>query len=315
MNNKSIKYNFAMNCILKMSAFIFPLITFPYVSRVLGAEMNGKISFAESFVSYFAMLASLGIPTYGIRACARCRDDKEKLSKTVHELLFISIAMTMISYALLVGIMVSTPTLWGRVHEITIFSITILLSSIGMEWFYQSIEEYGYITYRNLTFKIVSIGLMFLVVHKKEDYLVYTAIIVIGTVGSNILNLVRVRKYISFRLFRNYDIKEHLKPIVVFAMFSIASKIYNSLDTVMIGFLSSDAQVGFYSASVKMKNILISVVTALGTVLLPRAAYYIEKKMEKEFSEILRKSFSFVFFWQYQLFLSLLSRQEIAYCF
>lgn len=292
----SIKYNFIMNTILKMSAFIFPLITFPYISRVLGAEINGKLSFADSFVSYFVMLASLGIPTYGIRACAQCRNDKVKLSKTVHELIIISSILTLVSYIALVFLILFVPNIQERENIIFIYSFNIVLSSLGVEWLYQAIEEYGYITYRNIAFKIISIVLMFAFIHNKEDYLLYAAINVIGTVGSNILNIVRLKKYIFIKPLKHYNILKHIGPILVFALFSIASKIYNSLDTVMIGFLSTDTQVGYYSAAVKMKNILISLVTSLGTVLLPRASYYIEVGKIDEFKEIIKKSTCFVLF-------------------
>ena len=298
-NNKkikmnSVKYNFIMNSILKMSAFIFPLITFPYVSRVLGAEGNGQVSFASAFVSYFAMVATLGIPTYGIRACAQCRDNKEQLSRTVHELLIISMIMTIVSYVVMVLMILTVPKLAGRETIILISSISILLTSVGMEWFYQAIEQYGYITYRNLAFKVVSVVFMFLFVHDRGDYILYAGINVLGTVGSNLMNLIRARKYIYFKPMKAYHLSKHMKPIMVFFLFSVTVQIYTSMDTVMLGFMSSDVQVGYYTAATKMKSILVSLVTALGTVLLPRASYYIENEMEEKFSQIIRKSFQFV---------------------
>ena len=108
---KSIKTNFIMNAILTMSSFIFPLITFPYVSRILLPVGTGKVSFATSLISYFAILAQLGIPTYGIRACAKVRDDKEKLSKTVQELFIINTIMTVSAYALFIVALLVIPRL------------------------------------------------------------------------------------------------------------------------------------------------------------------------------------------------------------
>lgn len=98
---KTIKKNFIMNIILTMSSLIFPLITFPYVSRILLPVGTGKVSFAISVITYFNMFAQLGIPTYGIRACAKIRDDKEKLSKLAQELLFINLIMSLFSYVFL----------------------------------------------------------------------------------------------------------------------------------------------------------------------------------------------------------------------
>ncbi len=290
----SVKYNFIMNSILKMSSFIFPLITFPYVTRVLGAKGIGQVNFASAFVGYFSMAAMLGIPTYGIRVCAQCRDNREKLSRTVQELLIISSITTVIAYIVMAILVFEIPTLQGRTAIIYLSSTMILLTTIGMEWFYQAVEEYGYITYRNLAFKVLSVILMFLFIHQREDYILYAGVNVVGTVGSNILNFIRIRKYIICKPVRPYDFRRHLKPIMVFFMFSVATTIYTSLDTVMLGFMTNDVQTGYYAAATKMKNLLVSLVTALGTVLLPRASYYIENDMKEEFRRIIKKAFQFV---------------------
>ena len=108
---KSLKVNVIMNAVLNMSAFIFPLITFPYVSRVLMPEGTGKVSFATSLIAYFVMIAQLGIPTYGVRACASVRDDRRMLSKTTHELLIINLMMTVVSYAALAAVLIFVPKL------------------------------------------------------------------------------------------------------------------------------------------------------------------------------------------------------------
>lgn len=290
----SVKYNFLMNIILKMSSFVFPLITFPYISRVLGPTGNGKVAFATSVVYYFSIFAALGIPTYGIRKCAQCRDDKEKLTKTVHELLILGSILTIMAYIVLVICVCVMPKLRNNANIIFITSLTLILSNVGVEWFYQAIEQYDYITIRNLLFKVISIVLMFLFVKKPEDYVVYAGIQVIGTVGSNILNLFRLRKYIPMKMSGNYDVVQHLKPSVTFFLMTVAATIYTNLDTVMLGFMTNSAQVGYYNAAVKMKNILASIVGALGAVLLPRVSFYVEKGMHREYKKTLEKSLKVV---------------------
>lgn len=294
MKYHSVKYNFLMNTILKMSSFLFPLITFPYVSRVLGVELNGRIAFVSSYVSYFTMAAQLGIPTYGIRACAKIRDDKANLSKTVQELLLINSCIVIFSYLTLIITMFTVPKIMENQSLVILSSISVILSCIGMEWFYQATEQYDYITVRNISFKFISIGLMFLLVHEPADYIIYAGINVLGTVGSNILNFIRVRKYITLKLSRNLDFRQHLKPILIFFLFTVSATIYTSLDSVMLGFLSTDTQVGLYAASVKMRNILYSLVTSLGTVLLPRISYLIRNKQYTQFQNIIKISFQFI---------------------
>lgn len=292
---RSVKYNLMMNIILKLSGVIFPFITFPYISRVLGATNNGKIAFAASVIQYLTFLASLGIPTYGVKACAQYRDDKQKLSKIVKELLLISSITTILSYIIFVILLFFVPKFYEEKTLMIIHSMGIILSVYGFEWFYQAIEQYDYITYRNIAFKIISIILMFLFVHKTEDYLIYATISVICGGGSSILNLIRLKKYVDFKTKTEVDLKIHFKPILTLFMLSAASMIYTSLDSVMLGFISTDVQVGYYNAAVKVKNILVSVVTALGVVLLPRLSNTLANGREDEFNGFIKKSFNFSF--------------------
>ena len=142
MKQKSIKLNFVMNMVLTMSSFLFPLITFPYISRILLPEGTGKVSFASSLISYFSMFAQLGIPTYGIRACAKVRDDRQELTRVAQELLIINLVMSSISYVALFAAIAWVPRLQREKPLYVIISLTILLTSIGMEWLYKALEQY-----------------------------------------------------------------------------------------------------------------------------------------------------------------------------
>lgn len=292
---KSIKMNFVMNVVLTMSSFIFPLITFPYVSRILLPVGTGKVSFATSLISYFSMLAQLGIPTYGIRACAKARDDREKLTRTAHELLFINLVMNVISYMLLVLALIFVPRLHEERTLYIIVSLTIILTSIGMEWLYKALEQYTYITIRSIVFKFIGLIGMFLLIHKQEDYVIYGGLTIFAASASNIFNLINVHKFIELKPIGNYNIKKHLKPVGVFFAMACATTIYTNLDTVMLGFMATNEDVGYYNAAIRIKHILVSIVTSLGTVLLPRASYYIEHEMIDEFRRISKKALNFVF--------------------
>lgn len=293
---KSIKFNFLMNSILTISSLIFPLITFPYVSRTLLPVGTGKISFASSIISYIVMIAQLGIPTYGIRACAKVKDNREKLSETVSEIFTINLFMSFISYALLLILICSVPKINQEKSLFLIMGSTVFFSAVGMEWLYKALEQYRYITVRSLIFKVVAIIAMFLFVHSEQDYVVYGAISMFATSASYVLNFINVRKYVDLKLSVNNRFKVHMKPICVFFAMSFATMIYGHMDAVMIGFFNSDADVGYYNAAVSIKNIMVSLVTSLGAVLLPRASYYVERKMMAEFYAITRKAIGFVFY-------------------
>lgn len=294
MKQKSLKLNFIMNAILTMSSFIFPLITFPYVSRILQPAGNGKVNFMLSVVTYFKLFAQLGIPIYGIRACAAVRDDKEKLTRTVHELLFINVITTILTYIVFAFAVMLVPRLQQDKALAIIMSFTIILTTIGVEWLYKALEQYTYITVRSIIFKAISVVAMFMLVHAKSDYVIYGAITTFASSASFILNMINAHKYIGLRPIGHYHFKRHMKPVLIFFAMSIATTIYTNLDSVMLGFMKTDADVGYYTAAVKIKNILVSLVTSLGTVLLPRAAYYIEKGETEEFIKLSRKAMNFV---------------------
>lgn len=293
-NIKSIKFNFIMNFILTVSNFLFPLITFPYVSRVLLPEGTGKVAFALSIVSYFTLLASFGVATYGIRAIAQVRDDKDRLSKTMHELLFINIISMIIVYIALVIAISVVPKFAMEKELFWVTSLFVLFTIIGIEWFYKGLEKYQYITIRTIVFKIASLFLVFLFVKEKSDYIIFAFISIFAIVGSGVLNLINSRKLINYILYSEYEFKKHLKPMFVLFLTSMAIAIYTSLDEGLLGLLSSPEQVGYYNAAVRVKGILFTLITSLGVVLLPRLSYYVENHMETEFHEALAKSTNFI---------------------
>lgn len=292
---KSLKFNFIMNSLLTMSQFIFPLITFPYISRILLPSGTGKVSFATSFISYFSMFAQLGIPTYGIRACAKVRENREELTRTTQELLSINIVMDLISYGVLTIALLFVQRLQQDRNLYVVVSVTIFLTSIGMEWLYKALEQYTYITVRSIIFKFIALIAMFLLIHKQEDYVIYGGISILASSASNIFNFINARRYIDIKPIGNYNFRRHLKPILVFFAMSCATTIYTNLDTVMLGFLATDMDVGYYNAAIKIKTILVSIVTSLGTVLLPRASYNIEHGLMDSFWKISKKAINFVF--------------------
>ena len=290
MKGKSLKLNFVMNAILTMSSIIFPLITFRYVSNILLPDGTGKVSFAISLITYFNMFAQLGIPIYGIRICAMVRDNKEELTRTAHELLVLNFIVGAVSYFVLLLAILFVPKLQEDRALYIIVSSTIFLSAIGMEW----LEQYTYIAIRSIIFKLIAMVGMFLLIHQKSDYVVYGGITVFASSAANIINLFHARKYIGFHSVGYYSIHRHLKPVLIFFAMSCATTIYTNLDNVMLGIMATKTQVGYYDAAVKVKVVLVSLVTSLGTVLLPRASYYVEMEMKGEFRRISAKALNFV---------------------
>lgn len=294
MDTHSVKYNFIMNIIVKISSFIIPLIALPYITHVLGAGGSGKVAFANSVISYFLIIAQLGIPTYGVRICAQVRNDKENLTKTVQELLIINLFMVVVSYMILGLMLVIVPRFRTERPLLLLISSGILLNSIGMEWLYQATEQYRYIAVRNISFKIVSLILMFLLVKESKDYIAYGVVLVMGSYGSNLFNLYNSRKILLMKRYNTYELKRHLRPIMTFFALSVAVSIYTNMDTIMLGFIAGDVQVGYYNLATKIKIVLAMVVSALGPVVLPRVSFYLEQNEWNNFYCLCGKSLHFV---------------------
>lgn len=288
--NKSLKTNATLNMTKTVMGLIFPLITFPYVSRVLEPSGVGKVNFAHAIISYFSMIASLGISTYGVREAAKVRDDRRKLSKFVKEILSINVVSTLVAYLLLAVSLLVIPRFNEYKQLLVVCSGTILFTTLGIDWFYTALEEFAYITIRSIVFQVISLVLMFIFVRTKNDYLKYAGIGVISSVGSNILNFIHARKYISIGEKVKKEIRKHIKPIFTLFAMSIAVSIYTVLDTTMLGFISGDEQVGFYSAATRINKLVISVITAAVAVLLPRLSYFISKHDEVQFYVLSEKA-------------------------
>ncbi len=312
---RSVKFNFIMNFILTASSFIFPILTFPYVSRILMSEGTGRVAFATSVIAYFSMFASLGIPSYGIRCCAQARGNKEKLTRTVHELLALNIITTVLVYVVFFLSLITVPKFAGEKTLLIVSSISVVLNTLGVSWLYQGLEQYSYITMCNLGCKVLSVIGMFMLIKSPDDYVIYAALTMLASGGSNVLNFIRLRKFIYLKPVGGYNIVRHLKPVLVFFATSVAISIYTNLDVVMLGFMKTDSDVGLYNASIKIKTVLTAFLTSLGGVMLPRLTACIKDGNKAEFNRLISKVFSFVFVVAVPLtlFFAIFSKDTIAF--
>ena len=289
IKQKSISINLIANGIKTLMSVLFPLITFPYASRVLGASGIGKVNYATSIISYFSMFAALGITTYAVREGARIRDDKEKFSKFAKEMLYINLFTTVLAYAALL-IFLCLPILKNYKLLLVILSGTIVFTTIGMEWLFIIREEYAYITKRAVLFQFVSLILLFLLVRSKDDYGWYAALTVISSGGSAVLNLIYSRKLVNWRQNSVMEYKKHLKPILLIFGTSVASSIYMTMDTTMLGAMNGDTATGIYTAAVKINTVISTLIGTISSTILPRVSYYIGNGLKEEYKKLMKAS-------------------------
>lgn len=216
MPEKSLKKNIAYIYAKTFAGLVFPLITFPYVSRILQPGGLGKIQFAQSTVDYFVLFAGLGINTYGIRECTKVRNDRAALSLLAGELFTLNLLSVVATYILFIATLILTPKFKDYQILLFIFSSTILFTATGMEWLYSALEENRYITVRSIVFRLASLIFLFTLIRTKDDYIPYAAVTVFISVGPNIFNIAYSRNFIDLRLRPPGALLRHFKPIFVF---------------------------------------------------------------------------------------------------
>lgn len=302
----SIKTNYILNLINTVSGIIFPLITFPYISRILFAEGIGLIQFYESIINYIILFTSLGIPLYAVREISRCKHDPILMARTTLEILTLHCFLTIIGYAI-VFILIY----FNCIEDIGLFlvlSATIVLTVVGVNWFYQGIEDFKYITIRALAVRILSIIALFVFVHTKNDLVNYALIHVFSAAGNYIFNFIRLKKFIpkSVISFTQLQIKRHISPTLRIFALNMVTSIYANLDPVMLGYLSDTAAVGFYSGALKLTKVAMGIVASMNTVMLPRFSFLFSQGELAKFFALGNKALKFIYAFAFPISIGLI---------
>jgi O-antigen/teichoic acid export membrane protein len=292
----SLKKNIILSYINTLTGIIFPIVTFPYATRVLLPEGIGIVDFNFSIINYIVLFTSLGIPTYAVREIAKYRDSIELRNQKTVEIALLNLILCFIGY-IAVGLIGSfVPKVNAHLELFYVLSLAIFFTAIGVYWFYQAIEDFKFITLRGIIIRTVCAISLFVFVKDKDDLLIYGLIMVGATVGNNLLNFIHLRKFIRLSTIRirQLNVWQHFRPAAkMFLMFAFVS-IYIYLNNVILGFLQGDRAVGLYTSGMRISHIINTVVTSLGAVMLPRCSNLIETGKETEFNSLITKSYHFV---------------------
>lgn len=276
---KSEYKNFYLNVLYQILTFIFPLITIPYVSRVLGVENIGIYSYTNSVMYMFVLFGMLGINNYGNREIAKVRDNKNKLSEKfseIYSLQFIANLISITSYLLYVNIF---ETEFIQIAYLQLIYLTSILFDVN--WFYFGLEKFKLTITRNLIIKIISIVLIFSFVSEKNDLWIYVVTLGVSTLSSQLYLFFKLPKFVNFKKVSLPDILKHSKPVFLLFIPVISYGIYRVMDKIMIGTIAGIYELGYYENAEKLINIPIAINTALGTVMLPRMSYLLANKNDK----------------------------------
>lgn len=290
--NKSITRNAIYNIGYRLLNVLFPLISVTYIARVLSPEGVGNVAYAQNIVSYFLMFAVLGIPEYGTREIARNRENPGERNRVFSELLvinFLSTGVCVGAYWLFVG-----QVYGNQLPLFLICGLELVFNFINVDWLYQGQEEYAYITLRSAAVKVLSILAMFLFVKEPEDDIIYGLILCMGVGGNYLFNICYARRSVKLTL-RGLKPGRHIRPVLAIMISTAAASLYSKVDITMLGWLCGETAVGYYTSAHKVVSILLTLVTALSAVFLPRLSYLYENDKHK-FDEYINLGLKVVLF-------------------
>lgn len=294
MKKKSILKNYIYNVVYQLLLIILPVITTPYISRVLGAKNIGIYGYTYSIVTFFALLGSVGVAYYGEREIAYVQDDKKKYSKLFWEIFFLRLITMTISLFVYGVAFIANSNDYSVFYKV--LTIELISNMLDISWFFQGLEEFKKTVIRSMVVKIISVICIFLLVRTPNDLIIYIAITAVSNLLGNATLWLYVPKYLEKAKFSTLEIRKHLMPNLALFIPQIAIQSYTALDKVMIGLIiSNKAEVGYYEQAQKVVKMLTTFLTSLSTVMMPRMANLFSKKDQKRMNNYIDKSFSAIY--------------------
>ena len=291
----NVRINVIVNLIRTFVLTVLSFVTFPWVCRALEDTVLGAYSWALTFVSYFLILAKIGIPNFAVRECVKVRDDKEKLSNKVQALFILQGIATVASFAIMAILVFAVSELHSTNVSnmsalIFILSLNFLTGAFSFEWVFIALEKQFYMAVRSIVVLTISAMLIIIFVTNPGDVYIYAFISIGVTVITSILNCIYVTRFISFKKTMPYEFKQYAKPLFVLFTLTLTLTLYNQTDTFILGFIDkSKAEVGAYSVGIKGIDIIIGILSNLGTVFIPRSAYLYNNVEDKTYFKRLTK--------------------------
>ncbi len=283
MKKKTLEINMIINALKNVLSVLFPLITFPYITKVLDVEGIGSFSFSSSVIDFFCVFAMLGVSSYATREGAMIRDDRVKLQRFGSQMFTINVLSMVISYVLFLLVLLLVPKFSAYHAILIVLSSRIIFSPMTLEWLFSIEEDYLYITIRSIALQIISLVLMFAFVKTRDDVVLYAFITAFSQISVWLWGYFRSKKYVRIGLVLELELKKHLKPILTLFSMTIATTIYVSSDMIVLGFMTDDYHVGIYTAAVKVYKIARTTLGAILVVAIPRLSYYLGNNDKKNY--------------------------------
>jgi O-antigen/teichoic acid export membrane protein len=288
--------NIFYNVLLAVSQVLFPLLTFPYLARVLGPENIGLYNFSESYARYFALVAALGISVYGVREIAKKQEQPKALSNTFVELFLINFIATCVLSVVYIFTIVYTTKLTSNTTLFYWSFLFFFFQVFVLEWFFTGINQFKYIAIRFFFIRLVFIAAIFIFIKEANDYVKYMQLQVGLTFFLGVINFVYLFKFIDLKniSLSELNLLKHLKPLFLLFLTIFSISVYLHFDTVLLGILSDNESVGYYSAPLKLVKIIIAVLAAITAAMFPKMVQFFEQGDLVQFEKMLSQSFELV---------------------
>lgn len=286
----SIKRNFVYNFILTIANYIFPLLVFPYVSRVLGVEGIGICEFVDNVINYYILFSMMGINVLGIREIANVKNEKHNLSKTFTSLFVLNGLITIIVLMFLISSIYFIPEFYEHKDLMWVGVCKVFFNFFVIEWFYKGMEDFEYITKRTIIVKCLFVLSVFVFVRDRTDYGIYYLLTVLMLLANAIINTVHRYNFVKIK-FRDICLLKYVKPNFMLAVYQLLTSLYTTFNVIYLGFVVGTEQVGFFSVASKIVLLALGLFTAFSSVMLPRMSAILSKGCHDDFNVLVNKSF------------------------
>ncbi len=289
-----IQKNFFYSSILTTANYIFPLIVFPYITRVMGVSNVGLCDFVDSIINYFCLFSMLGIGTVGVREIASCGEDKEKMSKVFSSLLTLNMITTGIMTLILLFAILLVPKFNENAQLMMVGMFKLISKAFLVEWFYTGIEKFKYITTRSIIIRAVYVVAVLLFVRSQDDYVEYYALTTLIIIVNAIINIAYSRRFVIFSL-KRILLKPYFKPVAVLGSYSLLTSMYTTFNISYLGFIGGNTQVGYYTTATRLHSIILALFTAFTGVMLPRMSSLLSEGNKEVFKSYVTHSIKILF--------------------
>lgn len=292
---RNIAKNFFSNAFYQIFSIVFPLLTMPYIARILGAGKIGIYNYTYSIAIYFALVVKLGVDYYGNRTIAKAGENLEERSKIFFEIFGIQFLTGIVS---IIVYLIYVFSLVERYQDIAVLQVFLIVSyMLDINWFFYGVQQFNIVIIRNILVKFASLIFIFLLVKQESDLWIYTIIMNLSAVVGFVITWFQIKKFIFYKKISLLSIKKHIKPSIILFIPIVSASIYTSFTSVFLGNWSNIENVGFYTAGSQILSMPKGVIAALGTVMLPQmSAIYEKKESTKEALKFINYSIIFALF-------------------